>query len=251
MSAKTTLEQMLAHSVKLNGILIPIGSADSVLARYAECLFVHNDDPTFPVSLSGSAIALRYHGRYFLVCSRHQLRGKDLERVSILTRDGKHCYTSGGVRHFNEEINELDSHDIAIFDFTDPCEAIPTLRERFFNFVQIPPDAQSSEIVFIIVAGYPFDDQLYDLADNNQLGLGKRIVVCCPDSQPSDPTLLTLRPLEPLTFDPNGMSGGSAFTVQFVHGEPTAFFSGMIVRAGKDLIHIVKAGYVRNFLDQI
>lgn len=251
MGAETAIERLLAQSVKLNSVFIPIRSADSALARYAQCLLVHHDDPTYSVLLSGSAVALRYRARYFLVCTRHQLRGHELERVSMFGQDGKTLLSSGGVRHFREGFNEVDLHDIAVFDFTEPCEAVPILKERFFNFSTMPPDARTADIIFNIAAGYPFIDQLYNLAESNKLDLAKRVIICKPESQPSDETLLALKPVESLDFDPDGLSGGSSFTVQLVHGEPEAFFAGVIVRAGRDRIYIVKAGHIRTLLEQM
>ena len=80
---RTAIERMLDHSVRLNSLLIPIGAVDSVLARYAECLFIQNDDPTYPVSLNGSGTALHYRNRYFVICSRHQLKERDPEREFV------------------------------------------------------------------------------------------------------------------------------------------------------------------------
>jgi hypothetical protein len=44
------------------------------------------------------------------------------------------------------------------------------------------------------------------------------------------------------------MSGGSAFVVQLDHGEPKAYFAGIIIRGGREYFQILKAGYVMAFL---
>jgi hypothetical protein len=48
-----------------------------------------------------------------------------------------------------------------------------------------------------------------------------------------DPALSCLRSNEPLGFDPDGMSGGSAFVVQVVDGEFRAYFAGLVVTGGE------------------
>ncbi len=44
------------------------------------------------------------------------------------------------------------------------------------------------------------------------------------------------------------MSGGSAFVIQLLNGEPHAYFAGMIVRGGREFFHILKSGFVVEFL---
>jgi hypothetical protein len=96
------------------------------------------------------------------------------------------------------------------------------------------PDARNTDIVFAVVAGFPSNDQKYELEEKNHIGKFKRIVVCQPDPSSYDPALLCLRTNEPLGFDPDGMSGGSAFVVQAVGGEFHAYFAGVVVTGGQD-----------------
>jgi hypothetical protein len=247
---RTVIEGMLDYSVRLNGVLIPISAAERVLARHAQSLTAMNDSEDYPISLVASCICVRYRGRYLVLCTRHQLKGWNLEKVALLTEDGRYVISSGGVRHF-EGINESDFHDLAAFDFTEPCLEWEILQERFFRLEQFPPDAPSDQIVCLIASGYPFGDQDYDLENGRHLGQAKRILVCVPDGpeQPSDPALMRLRPVERLSFSPDGMSGGPAFVVQMVMGEPHAFFAGIITRAGPEYLYIVRVGFVRRFMD--
>ncbi|KQT53842.1 hypothetical protein ASG54_19775 [Aureimonas sp. Leaf460] len=146
-------------------------------------------------------------------------------------------------------MNEWDYHDLAAFDFTEPCLCHPSMQERFFTLKTAPPNGPNVEIPFLILAGFPSKAQAYELEDN-KLGLAKRIQICVLDSQPSDDSLLLLRTIDPMTYEPDGMSGGSAFSVHMVQDALTAFFAGIIVRAGNGFYRIVKAGYVIRFLDQ-
>jgi hypothetical protein len=127
------------------------------------------------------------------------------------------------------------------------CLAL-TLKERFFDLREIPPDTRNIDIVFAIVAGFPSKDQKYELEEKNHIGKFKRIVVCQLDQATYDPALLCLRATEPLDFDPDGMSGGSAFVVQVVSGELRAYFAGLVVTGGRDRFHIVKVGHIHRFL---
>lgn len=246
-SARGVLDRLVDTSVRFNGLMIPASTLTTALARYVDNLCVWNDHDTYKVSLVGSAVPIKYLGRYFLLCTNHQLQGSQLENVSLLSRDGQTIITSSGVRHFSDE-SRSDYLDLAAFEFTEPCEAHPDLKERFFALREIPPDAPSADFVFAVVAGFPSQDQNYELEEKNHIGRFKRIVGCQLDPSSYDPALLCLRTNEPLGFNPDGMSGGSAFVVQAVDGEFRAYFAGVVVTGGQDRFHIIKVGHIERFL---
>lgn len=245
--SRGALDRMIATSVLFNGVHIPASMLTAALARYVDNLSVWNDHEVYKVSLVGSAVPIKFAEHYFLLCTNHQLRDCQPESVSLLGRDGKMLITSSGVRHFNDESNP-HYLDLAAFDFTEPCEAHQELKERFFALREVPPHGPAADIIFAVVAGFPSEDQRYELEEKNHIGRVKRIVVCQPDSTSYDPALLCLRADEPLDFDPDGMSGGSAFVVQAVAGEFRAYFAGLVVTGGKDRFHIIKAGHIWRFL---
>lgn len=249
-SAPNVLERMIGTSVSFNGLLIPASSLTAVLSRYVDNLFVWNDHQTYKVSLVGSAVPIRFYGRYFLLCTNHQLRGHKLENVSLLGRDGQNVVTSAGVRQFNDENNQ-HYLDLAAFEFTEPCQAHPDLTERFFDLREMPPDARNTDIVFAVVTGFPSKDQKYELEEKNHIGKFKRIIICQFDPSSYDPALLCLRTSERFDFDPDGMSGGSAFIVQVVEGKFHAYFAGLVVTGGHDRFHIIKVGYIYRFLSAL
>ncbi|MBD9573431.1 hypothetical protein [Ensifer sp. ENS08] len=247
----TTVDTFLQMPIDLNGVMVPARSISNVFSRYVTNLVVHNDDPTFLLSLRGSATPIVFEGRYFLACCSHQLKGIEYDRVALLEEDGTHLVTSAGVRHFITK-TDSDYSDLAIFDFSEPCREHPDLRRRFFPFRDIPPYAPNTDTIFLQVTGYPSSVQDYDVdEETKRLGFKKYKVICDLDGQPADPALMRLRAAEPLSIDPDGMSGGSAFTVQMVNGRPKAYLAGMTTRAGREHIHILKSGYIVSLLRAI
>ncbi len=244
---ETLLRKFAALGVNMNGLIVPGRSVESVLARHTFNLVLYNDHETYKVSLVGSATAVRFNGRYVLLCTNHQLQGQDPQQVSMLKDDGSVLVTSGGIRSYPMSA-ETDAYDIAAFDFTEPVNDYPDLKRRFFDLKQMPSDTLNVNVIAMLLAGYPANDQIYDIAENNHLGLRRQHVVCLPHAQPSDEALLTLRAETPLVNEPDGMSGGSAFVIQLLNGEPHAYFAGIIVRGGKEFFHILKAGFVVDFL---
>jgi hypothetical protein len=245
---KTILDQLADLSVECNGLLVPARSIQSVLGQYVFNLVVLNDDEAYKLSIPGSATAIRYRNRELLLTTRHQLSGFDESRVGMLTDTGGHAITSNGVRTCKIQSN-TDASDISAFDFTEPCKEIPELKKRFFNLSERPPDILTDKIIAFVLAGFPSADQKYEIHESNHLGTAKRNIICLPESQPNDPALLTVEALDDKPFDPDGMSGGSAFVVQMLNGRPKAYFAGIVLRAGEGKFHILKVGFILNFLD--
>lgn len=241
----------LAHlGVRINGLVIPGRSIESVLERHAFNLVVNNDHETFKVSLAGSATALRYRGREFLLATRHQLRTHDLSQVAMLSDAGSHIVTSGGARWY-ESKPDSDAHDIVAFDFTEPCQAHPEFRRRFFDLGDLPSQTLNVDIVGFLLTGYPSDGQAYELEEKNHLGLARLKVICTLEPPPSDPALIRLKVLRGFPNHPDGMSGGSAFAIQTRNDEFQAFFAGIILRGGRSHFYVLKSGFIKAFLDVI
>jgi hypothetical protein len=247
LSDETLLRRLMALGVNVNGLIVPGRSVESVLVRHSHNLVLYNDHETYKVSLVGSATAVRFNKRYVLLCTNHQLQGRDPQQVSMLKDDGSVLVTSGGFSAYPVS-TETDAYDIAAFDFTEPVADHPDLRKRFFDLQQVPPNTLNVNVIAMLLAGYPANDQTYDIGENNHLGLARRHVVCLPHGQPFDEVMLTVRAETPLQDEPDGMSGGSAFVIQLMNGKPHAYFAGVIVRGGKEFFHILKAGFVLEFL---
>jgi hypothetical protein len=247
----TILGQFVDLAVDVNGLLIPGRLIESALARHVCPLVINNnDDETYKIWLRGSATPVRYRDRNILLTTQHQLREVDESQVAMLTDKGSHIVTTAGRAGFSLH-PDTDAHDIVAFDFTEPCVEWPELQTRFLGLTRSPPQAWSNHVLALLLCGYPFGDQNYDLADNNHLGLGRRQIACTLHSQSDDPALMTVQPVQPLTFDPDGMSGGAAFVIQYEQGQPRAYFAGIIVRGGTKFLHILKVGFVIRFLDSI
>lgn len=241
------LDRILTRAVIFNGVLLPQRAMHGILIKYVDHLLELNDSEDWPFSLVGSGVPLSYQGRNLVVCCRHQLKGRDLARVGLFAETPKHIVTSGRSIEFNRS-GDSDLFDLALFDFTEPCAAGALHPARFHTLLAVPPDTPSDRIVFVLCVGFPYSDQRYEL-DALYFGSGRRVVVCQPQRQSADPALLKVAATKPLEFNPDGMSGGSAFVCLENDGQLEIFFAGVISRGGRDGFHIIKAGHVRNFLD--
>lgn len=243
--------QMINQSVKLGKIYVPARSLHTVLGGYCKNLLVWTHDETYKFQLLGTAIPVFYRERYLLICTAHQLQNVNLEDVCMLYPDGSSSVSNSGVRQWNNgAAGETDATDITVFEFTEPLEAHRELRAGFFKFDAVPQDIRSDHVIALVTAGFPSSDQIYDLGENNHLGSVKRNIIAMLDGQPDDRALVRARFVEPLNFDPDGMSGSPVFVVQFQNGKLYAYLAGMMMRAGEETFHFLKVGYVKGFLDK-
>ncbi|KJF73157.1 hypothetical protein ASD46_09045 [Rhizobium sp. Root491] len=231
--------------VLVNGLSVALQNIQAVLSRYTVCVVAVNDDPTYPVTLCGSGTLLCYSGRLYMVCCYHQVKDVDLSRIGIFASDEAVVITASGVLQFAQD-NVSEANDIIAFDFTESVKGTPSLQSLFFNFRAIPPNAPSTHTAFLQVAGFSFEHQEYHLGEEeSRLGLVKVKVIYQLERPSNDRAVLVLRTAEgPLNFNPNGLSGGSAFSVQFVNDKAMAFFAGMICRAGASEAYMIKSNYI-------
>ncbi|WP_139250881.1 hypothetical protein [Palleronia salina] len=169
----------------------------------------------------------------------------------MLTEDCEFAVTSSGYTApmIGPEGAEHDLQDIVIFNFSDACDEHPKLKHRFFRLGAFPPDCFSDAIVAVLNYGYPSMDQVNELDEKKHIGSLRRSTTLKPYGQPHDPTLLHLKPLKELSFDPDGLSGGPNFVVQSSNDDFQVYFAGITVRAGKHDLYLVKSGFIRRLLD--
>lgn len=222
-----------------------------ILGHYSFNLFVWTHHETFKVSLLGSATPLLYRDHHFVLCTGHQIKDVRPEDISMLTMDGEFAVTSSGYTapRIPPEGMEVDLQDIVVFNFNGACKEHPSLKQKFFKLEEFPPDVMNDDIVAILNYGYPSKEQNYELHDTNHIGSLRRSTTLKAHKQSPDETLLHLKPLEKLTFEPDGLSGGPNFVIQRSGKDFTTYFAGVTVRAGTGDIYIVKSGYIKRLLD--
>lgn len=245
------LNESLNTAISVNGFYVLARDIQSVLGECSFNLFVWTHDETFKVSLLGSATPLFYRDHYLVVCTGHQVKDVAPEDISMLTEDGDFAVTSSGYTTLQRgpEGIQHDLQDIVVFNFDGACEEHPALRHRFFKLRDFPPDCLNDAVVAILSFGYPSKEQLYELDDKNHIGSSRRETILTAHAQPTDETLLHLKPLESFSFDPDGLSGGPNFVILKSGKIFTAYFAGVTVRAGRDDLYMVKSGYIKRLLD--
>lgn len=97
--------------------------------------------------------------------------------------------------------------------------------------------------------GCPFEDQKYNIVDDNRVGMVIRSMICEPIGQPSDQSLGRCKLKSPMDFNPNGLSGGPVFATVVQNSDIVLKFAGIINRSGNGYIHFIKGQAVLNLLE--
>lgn len=245
-------DDMARMSVLYNDLYIPGRSIEDYFSKYCEPLGVLVDWSDFPLFVRGSATLIKYRGRYFVACTRHQV--KDIsarEDVCLmLPHDGRlNCITSGGAISYDKSKNAGDHHDVVLFDFTDPVMDMPELEHMFLDFRGQNPDVPSDHVVAVVTYGYPSGKTKLDY-DDRKLRMLKEKVVCRYAGQGHDDALHTIAPIVPMNFKSDGMSGGPAFTIIREGEGLTIHLAGIIARAGREQMRIIKAGALQMMMEE-
>jgi hypothetical protein len=251
---RTIRDILFGNAVSINGVFIPSTQIEDHLERYCTSLGVVTGDERCPFYIPGSATLMKYKGRYFMICTRHQLdQTKSLDAVCLLLphSDGQtKCVTSGRARWY-EALNDGDHHQIVVFDFTETCSNTPELRSMFFDFRQQHPDIPEDQMAAILTYGYLTSGANFDY-ENNKIEQVRARVTSRFVSPGSDDALHIIEPVPALDFDPDGMSGGPTFCV--VRESPDRFgvhLAGVTVRGSRDKLMVIKAGAIQAVLDTI
>ncbi len=249
--SRTLLNAQLDLAVKLGNVLVPARSLQSVLGQYCQHLFVWTHDDTFKIQITGSSIPLLFKGRYFVLCSKHQLEGVNPQDVCIMFPDGSIAVTCSGYREFKAQTTSegTDAYDIVAFEFTDPCDEHTHLKSLFFDFTQVPPDVPSDHVLALVVVGYASADQDYNVEHENHLGSVKRNITASLEGQPDDSCLFRAKYIVPLDVDPDGLSGSPVFVVQkSEENGQIGYLAGMVLRSSREKFYFLKSGFIEAFL---
>lgn len=246
--------ELYGLSVRINDVFIPGKLVEDHLAQYCTSLGIWTGIEEFPIYVPGSATLLSYRGRYYMICTKHQLAQTETwDAVCLLLSGGPgqtRCITSGGARWFDRS-GDGDHQEIVAFDYTEPCEEIPELRPMFFDFRGQHSDMPAEQIAAFITYGYPTCQADFNF-DERAVKQTRGRVLSRFAAPSSDDALHVIEPITPLGFDPDGMSGGPTFCITMDSPlEFSAHFSGVTVRGGRTRLMLIKAGAVQAMLDSL
>lgn len=244
-----------SDSVLLGNIHIPINCLQKTISNSTHRLTLWNNDKDYPISFRGSCICINYKDRYFLLSTRHQLKHLPENfhmNVGIIIRNGEVFCSSSKATLYPENMNESEIYELCIFDFTEHCNNNTELINHFIKHSSNIISHQHDQNDIFLAFGYPYDRQEIEYESTEMHFVNK--AVCChiapPEDQSSDTSLMRLKPIEELNFNPDGLSGGAVYVTTSENNQFHTYLAGMILRAGKNDIYALKLNVIINSIER-
>jgi hypothetical protein len=236
----------MAGQVRIGGLWHDPANVEHVLHKYCRHIFVVTDDERFPYSFRGSGTVLKWGGRHFLFCCRHQVG--DCTPGKIAMRRFSENKILSASRVFLPDVSAFpgdeDRVDIVAFEYDVQKYAAPNLSSEFFEIEEERLWPNNAHEGTMLLFGFPFERQRVDYEE-------PRIQAHCVEVKGTyDGAIATylhrVRMDRKETFNADGMSGGPVFYLGRDRGSFFAGFAGMIVRGGaaSDFIHFIPAEFL-------
>lgn len=223
----------LETSIRIGSLWVRPKEIQAHLGRYAQRFVSLNDDDVYQFQHLGSASAIKYRGRYFVISTDHQLKLGRIGQIGVLCGLGHVVITPNLMwtveTRFGDERD--DNLDFAIYEFDPEDYKIPSIASQFFE-VDIRAGIASSVGKIVIVIGYPTRLQNIDYYDGKvDLLLVSSFVELVELT--SSRYVYTFRTLAEDRFIEDGMSGSPVFEVVHENEIFQVKWLGIVVRGGK------------------
>jgi hypothetical protein len=203
---------------------------ENILRKFCKPIFALTGDAQYPYCRVGSGTAVKFAGRHFLFCCRHQIREYTPDKIAIpLSFEAKIMSASTMRALAITEANcGEDTTDVAVFEYSPDGYGVPNLTSEFFPTDDLRIWPMGSAQMPFMVFGYPSSRQLFD---EERIGAKCIEVKARYDGGTSSPHLQRVVTEQPLGAD--GMSGGPVFYIGGAPGNLFVGFAGMVMRGGE------------------
>ncbi|MCP9630288.1 hypothetical protein NML43_24615 [Rhodopseudomonas palustris] len=262
-------------SIQLNGIFIPFKQTVDNLQRFCRPLMLHNEDPLFDLSNSGSSLLFRLAGRNFILCTRHQLTNQHRAPKDVVlivdNSDGRKVALTPNETNFVQITlpEQINLSDIFIAEYASTRNG-RDVQSQFLSFDinamsslrEIPPEL----IVIIFAIGYPSRFSSFEPRLDDEEGLPEGLDIVSRWAklylEQTTPSAWDREYRIPLKLhhnyhadigDPDGFSGSPVFFI-YQDSQKNAHlgFAGMITDANKSgRFNIYEATYIRMIMTDI
>ena len=239
-------------AVRIGHVWFPANQVEEALGRYTKQLFCLTHHDQHPYAFLGSASAVRFRGRCFLVWCRHQTRDYRPDDVTIPIESGKTLIS--GSRYLQIELDEMNREeeypDICAVEFVPQNYGSPTIENLFFPLNTVDVWAGSTDAQFYLY-GYPTSLRRYEY-EVPHVHLSQIVTSGRYDGASAALHLHRLRMTRTEQFPSDGLSGGPVYHLARDGGGFYAGMAGIILRGSEtsDLIHFLDARFLMELLNR-
>ncbi|MCU0901114.1 MAG: hypothetical protein MUC82_11575 [Cypionkella sp.] len=183
--------------------------------------------------------------------SLHQFSksGYNYEQLCLYNRNRNTFITSSLVRFPVGPINSLEDFDTVLLDFSEAASGTSFDKSTFYSLeIDIQREFTPKPIAVCCI-GYPsyrnfidYDGLNYAAAPNAVWG---------EEAVPGLSGRLSFKPINPIDYDPTGMSGGPVFAIYERNGHLTAYLAGILTEATRHHFNFMSLMRVKHLFDPV
>jgi hypothetical protein len=232
-----------AWPVQIGAVWHSAWELENVLKKFCKPIFALTDDARFPYCLMGSGAAVKYEGRHFVFCCRHQIRQYAPDKIAIPLSFERKIMSATSARRLavTDANRDGDTIDVAAFEFGVEHYGVPNLTSEFFHAEDARIWPTGTAQMPFMVFGYPSTRQQFD---EERIGARSIAIQAVYDGGTPSPHLQRVKAKQPL--DADGMSGGPVFYVGGAPGNFFVGFAGIVMRGGRQssYLHFMAADFL-------
>jgi hypothetical protein len=239
---------MGASAVRIGKLWVPGRHSETVLANYTKQTFCLTGHAQCPYSFLGSATAVRFGDRCFLLWCRHQTREYAPNDVTIPIEAGTILVSGSRLLFVNEDETNLDEEykDLQAMEFVPENYKSPNLEAAFFPMFEGDIWKGNSDANFYLF-GYPTELRLvdYDLPHVHV----RQVVTTGEYSGASLARYVhSLKITGKKSFTQDGLSGGPVYHIAKNNDGFYIGLAGIMVRGGNHRVYFIDARFILSLL---
>lgn len=237
-----------ASAVRVGKLWVPGRNTETVLANYTKQTFCLTGHEQCPYSFLGSATAVRFRNKYFLLWCRHQTKEYAPNDVTIPIEGGNTLVSGSRLVFVNDDENNADQDykDLQAMEFVPENYQSPNLEAAFFPIHEADVWKGNPDANFYLF-GYPTELRSvdYELPHVHV----QQVVTTGEYAGSSHARYVhSLRLTGKRAFAQDGLSGGPVYHVA---KDKNGFFVGLVgimVRGGNQRVHFIDVTFVLSLL---
>jgi hypothetical protein len=237
-----------ASAVRIGRLWVPGRQAETMLANYTKQTFCLTGHEQYPYSFLGSATAVRFADRCFLLWCRHQTRDYAPNDVTIPIEGGTILVSGSRLLFVNEDQDSADEEfkDLYAMEFVVENYKSPNLESAFFPLRE--DDAWKGNVdANFYLFGFPTELRSVDY-DMPHVHV-RQVVTSADYNGPSHARYLhSLKITGKKSFTQDGLSGGPVYHIAKDQDGFHIGLAGIMVRGGNDYVHFIDVRFVLSLL---
>lgn len=228
---KTLLERKIGTSVSDNGLIVPIDSLGEHIRRYSFPAIFHSSIQDEAILTKGGSLAkVRTDNRYFAITAYHVISNNNYDLTQLcLPEITPGRFVSSHAARFPASRAAEDDYDFVTFEFTDPVNEGLLSRSDWFDVTYDLNRSADFDAMLMVCLGYPshrnfiqYDEKLYPVTPNAVWG---------EQIEPMIHHRRSFAPINPVAYDPIGMSGAPVFGLELREAHLHLALTGILTNA--------------------